>query len=68
MNVCLVKMVGNDSKYNVKNITYRKVKFWNRTNDNIKTQTLTTSVDIKYNRHLQLMDHQGRASPNYNHV
>ena len=38
------------------------------TKGNIKTQTLTISIDIKSNWYLQSMDHQGRASPNHSHV
>ena len=34
----------------------------------ILKQILTILVDIKSNWYLQLMDHQGRASPNHNHV
>lgn len=37
----------------------RKVKFWNATKCNIKTQTLTILVNVKSDRCLQLMDHQG---------
>ena len=45
-----------------------KVKIKNATKYNIKTQKLTMSVDIKCNGYLQLLNHQGRASSNHNHV
>ena len=61
--MCLVKMAGNDSQCHE-----QKVKFRNETKGNIKTQTLTISVDIKSNWYLQPMDHQVRAFPNHSHV
>ena len=63
MKLCLIKMAGNDSYYRE-----QKIKFWNATKCNIKTQTWTMSVDIKHNWYLQLMYHHGRACPNHNHV
>ena len=50
------------------NVMKRKVKLWNATTDNIETQALTISVETKSNRYLQLMDHQGRASPNHHYA
>ena len=46
------------------NVTNRKLNFETQPKDNIKTQTLNISADIKSNWYLQSKDHPGRASPN----